>query len=125
MSTIDVIISGVITGLTVSITIAASLKILLNYVRNLKVLDILTEKNLESLMQLLVNNEKYQKFLFESGAIAGNGAVQGSGLQKLIGQGGQPKGILGQLMPLVQTFLLKKNPNEIVQQATQAVSDKW
>jgi hypothetical protein len=125
MSILDVVVSGVITGLTVSITIAASLKILLNYVRNLKVLDVLTEKNLESLLQLLVNNEKYQKFLFESGAIAGNGAIQGSGLQKLVGSGGQPKGIIGQLMPLVSQFLLKKNPGDVVQQATQAVTDKW
>lgn len=64
---------------------------------------LLDEKNVNLLLQSLINNEKYQKFLYESGAIAGQGAKSAFGGAFNAGKGG--KGLFGQIIGgVIETF---------------------
>lgn len=52
----------------------------LNYILNDPFSFILTPNNIEKALDTVVNNEKYQKFLYVSGGLAANGAMQGTGI---------------------------------------------
>lgn len=58
--------------------------------------ELLSEKSVNSLLQALISNEKYQRFLYESGAIAGQGAKQALG--GAFTGGKSTKGIIGQVI---------------------------
>jgi len=118
----DIILSGVIAGLTVIVGAYVIFRISWPSIKKELFSALFSQELLENTLQMAVNNEKLQRFLFEAGGLIGNGAKAGIGLQ-----GGKGKLNLQDLaVNLIGSFVQSKLPSTAIANPTsqQALNSK-
>jgi len=103
---VSILLSGLITGLTVLVGAYAIFKLAWPNIKKQVFEALLDESTLENALQMAINNEKLQKFLYEAGGLVAAGAKSGFGLP---GGKGKTK-IEDILLGLVGGFVQSKLP---------------
>jgi len=105
----DQIVSGLLGGLLTALTGYAIFRLSLPSIKKELFSALLDQKNLENVLQMAINNEKLQKFLYEAGGLLGSGAGAGIGLP---GKGGGGKFKLqDMILQLAGSYLQNKMPS--------------
>jgi len=107
------ILSAVIGSLLTVVVGYATFKLTLPSIKKELFTALLDEKSLENALQVAINNEKLQKFLYEAGGLVGSGASAGLGLGGRSG-GGKLK-LQDLIMQLAGGYLQNKLPGIVGQ----------
>ena len=103
------IASGVIAGLITVLAGYGMVRLTIKSVQKQVFSDIFSKDNFDLLLNMAINDEKFQKFLFEAGGLVGNGAKAGFGLQS----SGRKGNIQDLLMQLVGGYVQNKLPGAL------------